>query len=311
MSYLEGSSQLKKYQNLYIMKNIFNRILIASDLSEMDDQLMAFIQVLSKQIKIEKMYLYHIIPNMLVPANSELEFHKMFSAGYPIDEKVRDVLKGKSLKYFENADFDIDIEVVEGKAYQTLLDKVKLKEIDLLVVGSKKQSEGSGITTRRIVRKAESNVLFVPPTFSKNIKNILVPIDFSEYSIKALKMALDLAGDDRQVTAVNVVSTLLSDQYYGMTMNPKFRQSIIDNAWEAFDSFQKSHGLSNAAFEKDVIINNYNNVASELKDYVQGKDFDMVVMGAKGHSVFENFLLGSVTESFVNTYTQTPVLVIR
>ena len=293
------------------MKNSFKRILIASDLSEMDDRLMSFVQQLSKRVQVEKVYLFHVIPNMLVPANVDLEFHKMFTTGYPVDEKVRDVLTEKSLEHFDGSDFKVELEVVEGKAYTKLLEMVKLKEIDLLVVGNKEQSEGSGITTRRIARKVECNVLFVPLNLPKTIENILVPVDFSEYSIKALKTALHLGNQETKVTALNVVTLLLSDQYYGMTMNPKYRKSIVDMAWEAFGDLQKNHSFKDEEFQKEVVVNDYYNVSSQLRDYLRDRDFDMVVMGAKGHSVFENFLMGSVTESFVNAYSKTPILIIR
>jgi nucleotide-binding universal stress UspA family protein len=292
------------------MKNSFNRVLIATDLSEMDDRLLTFVAQLSKQVKIEKVYLAHIIPNMLVPIDSELEFHKMFTSGYPIDEKVRDVLKGKSMEYFEASDFKVEVEVVEGKAYSKLLEMVELKEIDLLVVGNKEKSEGSGITARKIARKAECNVLFVPHSPPEKIRQILVPIDFSAYSIRALKTAIEWK-KDVEVTALNVVNLLLTDQYYGIAMNPKYRKSVIDNAWEAFYDLQKQPDFKDADFHKDVVINNYSNVSSQLKDYLRKKDFDLIVMGAKGHSAFENFILGSVTETFVNIYAAKPILIIR
>ena len=293
------------------MENPFKRILIASDLSEMDDRLLSFVKLLSNHVKIEKVYLCHIIPNMLVPANVDLEFHKMFTTGYPIDEKVKDVLLSKSNEQFGASDFKVDIEVVEGKAYTKLLEMIKLKEIDLLVVGNKEESEGSGITTRRLARNVKCNVLFVPITTPETINNILVPLDFSEYSIRALKTALQMGKDKASVTALNIISLLLTDHYYGLSMNSKYRKSIIDMAWEAFDELQKIDDLKGNSFHKDVVINDYTNVSTQLKDYLQKKEFDMVVLGAKGHSVFENFLMGSVTESFVNSYSKTPILIIR
>lgn len=293
------------------MGNSFKRVLIASDLSETDDLLMSFVQQLSKQMKIEKVYLSHIIPNILVPAGSEVEFHKLFTAGYPLDEKVRDVLVGKSLDYFDQKEIDVEVEVVEGKAYTKLLETIKEKEIDLLVVGNKSQSEGSGITARRIARKVGCSVLFVPQTPVKKINRVLVPIDFSDYSGNALKTALELGKNQWEVSAMHVVNLLRSDQYYGITLNPEFRQTMVDKAWEAFHDFQKKMGLPDADFEKEVVINNFTNVAAQIKNYLKDKDYDLIVIGARGHSVFESFLLGSVAETFVNTFVEKPILIIR
>lgn len=293
------------------MENSFKRILIASDLSEMDDRLMSFVAQLSKRVKVEKVYLLHIIPNMLVPEKVELEFHKMFTTEYPIDEKVKDMLKDKSMEHFDGSGFKVDIEVVEGKASKKLLEMVKLKEIDLLVIGNKEQSEGSGITARRVARKVDCNVLFVPTTLPKAIESILVPVDFSDYAVRALKTALILGKETATITALNIVNLMLSDRYYGVPVDPDHRKQMMDIAWDYFANLQKSEVFKNDHFKKEVVVNEHNNVSAQLRDYLGNNDFDMVVMGAKGHSVFEYFLMGSVTESFVNTYNKKPILVIR
>lgn len=295
------------------MISSIKRVLVATDLTEMDDKLLSFVRQISERVKIEKIYLTHIIPNMLVPANAELAFHKMFSSGYPIDEKVRDVLLGKSSQYFEGTDIDVAFEVVEGKAYQKLLEMIELKNIDLLVVGNKEQSEGSGITARRIARKAKCNILFIPENIPEKINEILVPIDFSKNSARALKNALSLSNGNTLVTAVNIIQMLHTDYYTGLAMNIDFRESMREKAIDAFDDFQLEY-VSNKDRDRlktEVVINETDNVTTQLKDYLRRHKFDLIVMGAKGHTLFELFLMGSVTESFVDSYAKTPVLVIR
>ena len=293
------------------MNTAFQKVLIATDLSEADDYLLTLVRQLSERVPVKEVHLAHVIPNILVPSTTEIEFHQMSNLSYPIEEKIKDVLTGKTLELLHEANFKVEMEIVEGTAYRELLKLLETQSFDLLVVGNKKKSEGSGITARRIARKAPSNVLFVPDREIPALKNILVAVDFSENSARALQTALDLSRGEIPVTVLYVIRTLQTDQYYGLTLTSRFRDSLMEDAWKAYDKFITKYNFSKARIKPEVVINDYNNVASQLKDYLRNHEFEMVILGAKGHSMFENFLYGSVTESFLSTYHDEAVLVIR
>ena len=117
-----------------------------------------------------------------------MEFHKLFAPEYPVDEKIRDKIALDVQDTFESLKgIDLSIEVREGAPYEKLIHWTDVKDVDLLVVGQKQTSEGSGITAKRVARKSKCNVLFIPEKASSDISNILVPIDFSDNSAKAFK----------------------------------------------------------------------------------------------------------------------------
>lgn len=68
------------------MKGLFNRVLIATDLSSIDISLLKACNELIDIIGIKKIYLVHIIPDFNAPENENLNFHKLFSINYPVDE---------------------------------------------------------------------------------------------------------------------------------------------------------------------------------------------------------------------------------
>lgn len=289
------------------------KVLLAMDLTEMDDKLLSFVNQVSKHLGIEKLYLVHIIPKLLVPPNTELSSQKMFDTNSSIDEKIKDLLVGKSDQYFEESEIDVAVEVLEGKAYQEILDMVELKKIDLLVVGKKEESEGSGITARRIARKASCNILFVTENIPEQIEKILVPIDFSKNSVRALNAAMRFRVEDLKVTAINVIQMLQTDYYFGLATNTDYREAMRESTINAFEVFQDEYVAveDQAKFQTEVLINESGSVTARLKEYLWNREFDIIVMGAKGHSLFENFLMGSVTESFVSSFSKTPVLIVR
>ncbi len=289
----------------------FKKVIIAADLSETDDNLIFYTQLLTQQTGLEKLYLAHIIPNMLVPENSKMAFEQMFQSDIPIQEKVRDTLSNKFKQYFSDSTIEPGFEVLEGNAYKKLLELIEQKGADLLVVGKKKHSEGSGITAKRITRKAPCHILFIPEEIPEKIQNIVVPVDFSENSARALKAAYALKPETAKITALNVVRILYTDYYIGLDQNKVFRNSMQEQAMQAFVDFEQKYALEDMGLQKEVIINEYNNVSSQLNDYLQEHKAELVVMGAQGHTALQSFLLGSVTESFIDRTPDVPVLVIR
>ena len=126
---------------------IFSRVLLALDLSEMDQRLMKYVAGHSRIFGMEKFYFVHIMENFIMPRNVDVQFQKLFAPEHPIDEKVRDKLLLDIKQAFGGLpQAEYSVEVIEGKPYEKLIHWTKVKEIDLLVAGKKAISEGSGIT---------------------------------------------------------------------------------------------------------------------------------------------------------------------
>jgi nucleotide-binding universal stress UspA family protein len=293
----------------------FHRAMVALDLSTMDRQLLEFLTALGPALGIRKVYLLHAIPDFTMPDNVDVEFHKLFNPEYPIDEKIRDKIALDVQELFGNLPgIEFAIEVVEGKPYEKLLHWVDVKEVDLLVVGHKEVSEGSGITPRRVARKAECHVLFVTPESPRDLQRIAVPIDFSENSQRALETALAIKRDwpEVAVQCIYVVDMPPADYYIRPFDNTGYRRLLLDSARNAYRSFLEDNGIdSQQLMEPEFIPNEYSNVAAHLGEYVRQNPVDLVIIGAQGHSAFEHFIFGSVTERFVERCKSRPVLVIR
>lgn len=293
----------------------FNRAMVALDLSSTDEHLLRYSEFLTKIFQTETVYFVHIIPDMMKPENVDVEFHKLFSPTYPIDEKVKNKLSGDIKDVFgESTDLKWQVEVLEGKPYEKLIHWVDVKATDLLVVGHKRRSESSGITARRVARKSKASVLFVPPNASNQIKQILVPIDFSAHSYRALNKALiirEALDFEVEIIALNVVSRPAIDYYSRSWESPELKTALIAKAQREFQEFIVKYELPEKAL-KPVFLDNLTSAKSKiLQEYLAENPTDLVVMGAKGHSPFETFMYGSVTEAFVEQYRRSPVLVVR
>lgn len=292
----------------------FKRTLVAMDLSVMDPKLLEWVSTLNAKLGFHKVYLLHVMPDFSAPKNVDIEFHTLFSTDYPADEKVRDRLAEDVEKYLgKHPGLDIAIEVREGKPYQKVIHLSAAKDAHLLMIGRKKHSEGSGISARRIARAAKCNVLVVPEESAAKLQHILVPIDFSDLSAKALRIALDIAAKhpEIKITALHVMDMPPSNYFDRPYANAGLQQMLREAAKDTFKKFLAEFADKTPFLVNEVIIDNtLDNTARHIKHYAMAQEADLIIMGAQGHSNWENLWFGSVTEKVVER-SYCPVLIIR
>ncbi|MCO6488040.1 MAG: universal stress protein [Phaeodactylibacter sp.] len=292
----------------------FRRIIVALDLSATDRHILQFLAANAVLMGIEKAYFLHIMPDFTVPKHVDVEFQKLFAPEYPVDEKVRDKLGFDIQEAFgDDVGLEYSIEVIEGKPYEKLLHWTRVKEADLLVVGKKEFSEGSGITARRVARNARCNILFIPVNGYSEIDNLIVPLDFSAHSLHAIQAALDFKNRKAEaaVHGLYIVDLPPEDYYSRSRPGTGYRGILMESAQVAYDSFVKDNGLSGADIEMNFLENKQHDIAGHIEDFALSKSNSMIVMGAKGHSPFETFLFGSITEKMAERFNRLPLLVVR
>ncbi len=295
------------------MTPTFRRILVALDLSAMDQQVLRYVADMQAVWGTEKIYFVHIMPDFTVPKNADVEFHKLFSSEYPVDEKVRDKLALDVQEFFDDLKgIELTVEIIEGKPYDKILHWIKVKEIDLLVVGHKQESEGSGITPRRVARHANCSILFV--TEHAAVPNhILVPLDFSDNSLRALQFAVHLSHTlpDANVETLHVVEAPPEKYYMRTAPTSGFRAILMESAKKAFEKMLKENNLADEEINAVFVDDDYLNIATRISDYMEGNSADLLVVGAQGHTGFEKLLFGSVTERLVEQCKTKPIMIIR
>ena len=293
----------------------FDRAMAALDLSDMDQAVLRFLGAIAPVLPIRKTYFIHVIPDFSVPQQVDLAFQQLFDPDSPIDERVEARIREAIDQHLGgNPAMEVAVEVVEGKPYERLTHWAAVKHVDLLVVGHKVFSEGSGITPKRVARKVEANVLFVPFNPPKALKKVVVPIDFSDNALRALRLVLDWAArvPDLEIQLIYIVDMPPADYYIKPYGDKGYRALLLDSARQTFADFVEKHGLEEVQGLEPVFIpNDFNSVAAHLDEWIKDNGADLVVMGAQGHSAFENLIYGSVTERFVQRSTKSPILIVR
>lgn len=140
------------------------------------------------------------------------------------------------------------------------------------------------------------------------MKRILVAIDGSDPSLKAARMAADIAlRFGARLTLVHVVpKVLLPPDVYGLTLAEveKEHHAYAEKLLEKALSFLAEPGIDTTS----TIL--YGSPAESVAEEAAAQDVGLVVVGSRGHGAVARMFLGSVSDRIVHISPK-PVLVVR
>lgn len=140
------------------------------------------------------------------------------------------------------------------------------------------------------------------------MKRILVAVDGSEPSLKAARMATDIAlRFGAKLTVVHVVpKLLLPPDVYGLTIAEveKEHRAYAERLLEKAVSTLDEPGLE---ISTSVL---YGSPAEAIAEEGAASDVGMVVIGSRGHGAVARMFLGSVSDRLVHISPK-PVLVVH
>jgi nucleotide-binding universal stress UspA family protein len=144
----------------------------------------------------------------------------------------------------------------------------------------------------------------------REIKKILLPIDFSGASIKILQYAVFLA--EKYNAKIFIVSVM--EYPYTISGRPHFRpndeygEQMIRIAEKKMASFiEENRDLMPVSLESSIL---FGHVAERIISYAEMESFDLIIIGTHGHKGLEKMLLGSVAEKVIKL-APCPVLTIN
>jgi nucleotide-binding universal stress UspA family protein len=141
-------------------------------------------------------------------------------------------------------------------------------------------------------------------------KKILVPVDFSEPSTRALDAAADLAKDyGAALTIVHVYEPLAIAVPEGYQL---FTEDQLNRMFEELQrelaEQQRRAELAGAPRVDTELLHGF--AVTEIQNFAQQCNFDLIVMGTHGRRGLSHAFLGSVAERVVRL-APCPVLTVR
>lgn len=143
------------------------------------------------------------------------------------------------------------------------------------------------------------------------MRNILIPVDGSEYSDRAIEAGIEIAKMfDSKVTIINVIPQVWDmgigeiDYVYVMQESdkiPKYSTKMLEKAKKQFS------GMDNHVETESI----YGDPADVIIDYAHAHGIDLIIMGSHGIGAFiDRLMTGSVTTKVLH-HVNVPVLVVK
>jgi nucleotide-binding universal stress UspA family protein len=143
------------------------------------------------------------------------------------------------------------------------------------------------------------------------VKRILCPLDFSEFSVRAYRHALSLAEHYRsKLIAQHIVEVWRHPSASfaaSASLYDEYCQSLVGNGTEQLQEFVKNHTHNEVQLE---LVVDQGIAPDSILSFAQEQKSDLIVMGTHGLRGFDRLMLGSVTDRVMRKAI-CPVLAVR
>jgi len=206
--------------------------------------------------------------------------------------------------FAKKAEIPLEPVVLDGFASVEVINYSNKNNIDIVFAGRRGVSEIEqiliGSTTSRLIRNTEVPVFVVPKNKrAVDIKTILCPIDFNEFSLKELKYAISLSQQLKAKLYVVHISEFFNYQV------PVFkRDKLIEKINHRIMSIAEDHN-----YQIEKIIYDEGEPGQKIIEISKKIKADVITMATHQRKGIEKFFLGSITEK-VLMYSNIPVMVL-
>lgn len=134
---------------------------------------------------------------------------------------------------------------------------------------------------------------------------VVVPVDFSPPSVKAVQTAIELSDSPAGVHVLHVIPTTNPASPAGIWGGPEIDDVFVEKATKNLESWLADRKISGAQACIRV-----GGAGQEIADFAKDLGADLIVIPSHGESGLTRTLIGSVAERVVR-YSSCPTLVLR
>lgn len=227
-------------------------------------------------------------------------------------DQLRDALRTLAATIHERFGVTPALRVATGDLLPELLNHAATLPADLLVLGARGSSFLRhillGTTAERLLSSSRVPMLVVKQPPHEPYRQLLVPVDFSASSLRALRLARTIA-PRADISVLHVFEVPFEGQlrYAGVDESKieHYRAIAHNQAWEKLRQLRSSADLDDARVE---LLVRQGDVSQRILEQEQEADCDLIVIGKHGKDAIEELLLGRVTRH-VLTEAQGDILV--
>ncbi|MFK7936788.1 MAG: universal stress protein [Saprospiraceae bacterium] len=291
-----------------------SHVLVALDMTDHDRILLQAARYLAERLDTSRTYFAHVLPQLDFSPEVTRAIEKLNNGKNSITQQIQNRIQTEVEVAFLTATVDTGTILVNaGKPYDQISEWASTYDADLIIVGHKVQSEVYSMIATRLARNLKASVWFVPKTEKVAVNNILVPIDFSENAMRALQTAIQWKRrDDRvKITPCHVYSKSLSYYMYGEYYSWALDEDI-HKYYQQYQGFLDRFAIDDSELQDLILVENERfNTAYSIRQRARLGKFDLIMVGATGHSSLHSLVIGSVTEELLEKEKEIAVLLVR
>jgi nucleotide-binding universal stress UspA family protein len=298
------------------------RILIPTDFSEESFKALAYATAFAREFN-AALWIVHVVEPIY--SNPGIDAMLTIPDERPLVQSAEKRLAKIALDQVP-PEIDFHTTVTTGRPFESIVSTARDQDIDLIIASTHGRTGMNrvlfGSTAERIVHHAGCPLLLVrqreheflgniaesKTELSVQIKRILVPVDFSDCSRKALHYAKAMAAQwHAQIVPVHVFESMyVTGGEPGLIVTTeKFQTDLAEQTRKRLTTFLAQEGLDDAAH-----VLKFGTPYREILALAENSAVDLIVLGTHGHSAVHRFLLGSTTERIVR-HARCPVLIVR
>jgi nucleotide-binding universal stress UspA family protein len=279
-------------------------IMVALDLSDIDNALIEYASFIAETLKVEKVFFVHNIKKYEI---SELFEEQLKDVN--LDEIIGDELNEKvEQKFISSVEWEVLIS--EDPYSESLINYIVNKyEIQLALIGNKNKSKGTGVVSGKLLRLLKCNILSIPKNAKPVITNIWAGTDFSSASKKVFEVAEVLQTSTvAKVKGVHVYNVPL--QFSPYIPKEHLDLKIENHLKEKYEKFIKKIKYK-GELTSEIIPGRDSGIAEKLRAKAIVAKVDLIIVADKGRNTFSSLLVGSVTEELFNQDLEMPLWIVK
>ncbi len=279
-------------------------ILVALDLSALDNHLIEYSAFLAEKLNAEHVYFVHNIKKYEISALFEEELSKL-----NLDQLIGDELNDKIEERFTGS-MSWEVLISEDSNTESLIHYIVNKyQIDLTIVGNKPAKEGTGVVTSKLLRLLKSSILSVPEGAPLILDKLWVGTDFSNPSKKSFTFAENLRHQpSTQLSAVHIYHVPM--QFSPYVSSEDAVQKIEKHLEQKSSKFFKK-STSPAPDHSQLLFAKDKSVGDKFQIELQKQKPDLLILSDKGSNNISSLLIGSLTEELFDEHLSCPLLVVK
>jgi len=205
----------------------------------------------------------------------------------------------ETVERFKKAGVAIEEKLVEkGDPADIILTEAEKGTYDLIIMGNSGEDENDqhlGSVAKKVATHAEIPILITRS--SVRLSNMLVPVDGSENSERAIHYAEALAEKiDAKMTLIYVQESPF------FTLKPEISREMGDRILV--------HAASKLSRKQPERILESGDPAKKIIETAKKTNIDLIVMSSRGHGTARRFLMGSVSDHVIN-YSEHSILLVK